>query len=674
MSVTISTPEQGEGAIRRSVLAQDNLSRFPAPHVETLYDVLQYSVTKRPNHSALGYRTLEKMIQEEKEVTKIIDGVETKQKKTWNYFQLSPYTYVSYTEMSTKVHTIGNGLSHLGLKPKSKIEIFAPTSAEWMYMAYGAFTQNITIVTAYDTLGEEGLLHSMNETGAEAVFTSSDLLPVVLSILPKCTTKPIVIYTGEAKKEVLEKVSELATVYTVNELVAIGEANPKEPVKPVSEDLACIMYTSGSTGNPKGVMLEHSNLVAAIAGVNTYLGHHFRPDDTIMAYLPLAHVLEFLVESLALFLGMTLGYGSPRTLTDASVRNCQGDIKEFKPSIMTGVPQVWESIRKGVVGNVSKASPTAQAMFQHALSTKSWLMKRHLPTGWIDRLVFSKVKEQVGGRLRFGLSGGAPLALETQEFLSSALAPILGGYGMTESCGMACIMSPEYFGYGHVGLPVPCTEIKLVDVPEANYLSTNQPKPQGEVWVRGPSICRGYYKQEKLTKETITEDGWLRTGDVGEWNEDGTLSVIDRIKNLVKLSNGEYIALEKLESVYKTVMGVSNVCVYGDSLRPKPVALVVPVESQLRKLAKTQELEVANASFEDLCQNEQVRKLVLDQLLAQAKKAQLKPAELICNVYLCHEEWTSTNGLMTAAQKLKRHEINKTYKQALDDMNAAQKA
>jgi long-chain acyl-CoA synthetase len=167
-----------------------------------------------------------------------------------------------------------------------------------------------------------------------------------------------------------------------------------------------------------------------VAGVYTLLGHHLRPDDRIQAYLPLAHVLEFLVESLALFLGITLGYGNPRTLTDASVRNCQGDIKEFKPTIMTGVPQVWESIRKGVVANVAKASPTAQAMFQHALSTKSWLMKRNLPSAWLDKLVFNKVKEQVGGRLRFGLSGGAPLALETQDFLSSALAPILGGYGM----------------------------------------------------------------------------------------------------------------------------------------------------------------------------------------------------------------------------------------------------
>ncbi|KAF7724466.1 long-chain fatty acid-CoA ligase [Apophysomyces ossiformis] len=238
---------------------------------------------------------------------------------------------------------------------------------------------------------------------------------------------------------------------------------------------------------------------------------------------------------------------------------------------------------------------------------------------------------------------------------------------------MCAIMTPEQFSIGPVGGPVPCCEIKLVDVPEANYLSTNEPKPQGEIWVRGSSIASGYWKRDDLTKETITEDGWLRTGDVGEWNEDGTLSVIDRIKNLVKLSHGEYIALEKLESVYKTALGVANVCVYGDSLRPRPVALVVPVEGKLRKMAQELGLN-SEGALEELCANEAIRKEYLNQLLAQAKSAQLKPAEIVCDVHLCEEDWTSENGMLTAAQKLKRHDINKKYKEQLDKMNAAQKA
>lgn len=205
-------------------------------------------------------------------------------------------------------------------------------------------------------------------------------------------------------------------------------------------------------------------------------------------------------------------------------------------------------------------------------------------------------------------------------------------------------MTPENFTCGSVGGPVPCCEIKLVDVPDANYLSTNQPKPQGEIWVRGSSVtAKGYFKQEALSKETLTEDGWLRTGDVGEWNSDGTLSVIDRIKNLVKLSNGEYIALEKLESVYKTALGVSNICVYGDSLAPRPVAIVMPVKETLKQLAKDQQGVPEGLSFEELCQNKTIKKAFLSELQKQAKSANLKPAEIVHDVYLTHEEWSSEN-------------------------------
>lgn len=248
--------------------------------------------------------------------------------------------------------------------------------------------------------------------------------------------------------------------------------------------------------------------------------------------------------------------------------------------------------------------------------------------------------------------------------LLMCLFPILSPY-LHVSFSMCSIMTPEQFGYGHVGAPVPCVEIKLVDVPDAGYLSTN-PTPQGEVWVRGTSVTKGYWKRDDLTKETVTEDGWLMTGDIAQWNPNGTLSIIDRKKNLVKLSNGEYIALEKLESLYKSCLYVNNICVYADSLRPRPVALVVPVEASVRKLAT--ELDVASKDLEDICNDDKVKKAVLKSLLATGKEASLKPAEMLFDIHLCHEEWTIESGLLTAAQKLKRQDINKKFKEQLDTM------
>ncbi|KAI8078679.1 uncharacterized protein BX664DRAFT_342473 [Halteromyces radiatus] len=672
-TVEVGPPQPNGGRIRRSILAPDAVVRVPDTNVHTLYDVLQNSVKKYGDRKAFGSRRLEKMVEEEKEVTKFINGVETKEKKTWKYFQLSPYEYITYKEVSDRAHAIGNGFAALGLDPKAKVEIFSGTNMNWLLTAHGLFTQNMTIVTAYETLGEDGLLHSMNEAEVQAIYTTSDLLPVVSRVASKCPSLKYVVYSGDINTELASSIksAQIQDVVTLDELMETGKKFPREPRKPEPEDLCCIMYTSGSTGNPKGVCISHKNIVSAIAGVNILLGRVVSTSDSMMAYLPLAHVLEFTVENACVFWGVTLGYASVRTLTDASVRNCKGDIKEFRPTLMTGVPAVWESIRKGILNKINSASPSAQKIFNKAYSTKSWLFERGMPSKILDTVVFSKIREQVGGRLRFALSGGAPISLETQKFLSVCICPILGGFGMTESCGMSTVMAPDQFGYGHVGAPVPCCEIKLVDVPDANYYSTNFPKPQGEVWVRGPSITSGYFRQDKLTKETVTEDGWLQTGDIAEWNENGTLSIIDRKKNLVKLSNGEYIALEKLESVYKSCLFVNNLCVYADSLSAKPVALVVPVEASVRKWATDN--NVAEKDWEKLCLEPNVRKAVLSALLAQGKEAGLKPAEMLFDIFLCHEEWTTDSGLLTAAQKIKRQDINKRFKEQLDTMNKSQK-
>ncbi|BGP69218.1 long-chain fatty acid-CoA ligase [Rhodotorula toruloides] len=269
--------------------------------------------------------------------------------------------------------------------------------------------------------------------------------------------------------------------------------------------------------------------------------------------------------------------------------------------------------------------------------------------GFADKVVYEAVRQGTGGKLKHAMSGGAPISRETQEFLDIALVLIIQGYGMTESTAMCCILPSEMHQSSTVGVPVPSCEIKLVDVQEAGYKATNDP-PQGEIWIRGPSVTKGYYKQDKLTKESWTEDGWFMTGDVGQWNKDGTLSVIDRKKNLVKLAGGEYIALERLESLYSSCEYVARIMIHATSHASKPMAVIFPHEHNLLNLASS--LGVSG-DLGTLVHDQSIRDNVLKSLTGVGKKAGLKPLKTV----------VSANEELMAAQKLNRKVIEKYKKE-----------
>ena len=248
-----------------------------------------------------------------------------------------------------------------------------------------------------------------------------------------------------------------------------------------------------------------------------------------------------------------MGYGNPKTLSDQSVKNCKGDIREFKPTILLGVPAVWENVKKGIVAKVESGSPIVRNLFWGALAAKSFLMANGLPgSGILDAVVFKKVKEATGGCMKVCMNGGGTVSKDTQRFISMAICPMISGYGLTETTAMGALTDPlEWTDEALGGLPA-SVEAKLVDYPEAGYFSTNTPQ-QGEIWLRGPSVLSEYFENEKETKESITEDGWFKTGDIGEWDSNGHLKIIDRKKNLVKTQNGEYIALEKVSHISNVI-------------------------------------------------------------------------------------------------------------------------
>jgi len=366
------------------------------------------------------------------------------------------------------------------------------------------------------------------------------------------------------------------------------------------------------------------------------------PGDGLLTYLPLAHILEYVFENASILWGSTMGYSNPKTLSDTSVRNCKGDIREFRPSVMVGVPAVWETVKKGIIAKVNEGSPVVQKLFWGALWAKSALMSAGLPgSGALDAIVFKKIKEATGGRLKLCMNGGGPVSKETQRFISMAICPMIIGYGLTETTANGTLQNPNEWTAESIGAMPAAVEAKLVDFPDAGYFATNKPNPQGEIWLRGPTVMSGYYQNDKETAEAMTEDGWFKTGDIGEWDKNGHLKIIDRKKNLVKTQNGEYIALEKLESIYRSAHVVANICVYADDSKSRPVAIIVPAEPALKKLAAS--IGVQGNTIEELVHNKKLQNAVLKELQNAGRAGGLSGIEIIEGVVMSDEEWTPQN-------------------------------
>ena len=513
-------------------------------------------------------------------------------------------------------------------------------------MSHGAASQSIPIVTAYDSLGEEGLRHSLIQTGSIGIFLDPNLIPTFVNCIKDAKAIKYVIYntTPEPKQGDIDKIKSANAdlkVLSIDELRKLGEKNMVDPVPPSPDDIATIMYTSGSTGAPKGVLIKHKSVVASMAGVQSCVGAYLGPSDALLTYLPQSHIFEYMFENICLFWGGTMGYGSPKTLSDTSVRNCKGDIREFQPTVLIGVPAVWESVKKGIMTKVSGSSIVVRNMFWGAMSLKSMFLSTGIPgTAILDAVVFKKLKEATGGRLRIAMNGGGPISEDTVRFISYAIAPMISGYGLTETCAMSALQDPTEWNPRSLGTIPGCIEIKLVDFPDAGYYAKNNP-PQGEIWIRGAAVTDGYLDNEAETKEAYTSDGWFKTGDVGEFDRNGHVRIIDRKKNLVKTLNGEYIALEKLESVYRTAPVVGNICVYAAQDKAKPIAIVQPIEAALEKLAGS--VGVKHESLHEMVKEKKLRDAVVKELQKAGRDGGLGGIEIIDAVVLIDDEWTPQN-------------------------------
>lgn len=379
-------------------------------------------------------------------------------------------------------------------------------------------------------------------------------------------------------------------------------------------------------------------IAPVVTGLWTNVEECVSDKESVLAYLPLAHIFEMALENLVLFIGGTLGYGNPRTLSDISVKNCAGDMRELRPTVMVGVPQVWETIKKGVMAKLNTSSFLLQMLFWGAFNYKNFMSMNKLPgANILDPVVFSKVRDLSGGRLRFIMNGASSIADDTKHFLSLVLAPMLTGYGLTETCANGALGCPLEFSPNAVG-PVPASiEVKLVAIPDIGY-ETDSGTPQGEILIRGMPALSGYYDNPEETAKAVTPDGWFKTGDIGEFDANGHLKVIDRIKNLVKMQGGEYIALEKLEAVYRGAHTVANVMVVADMSQSRPIAVIMPNEKVL-----AEEAEKLHVDKHNMYQDKKVNSVVLNDLQTTGRRGGLKGMEIVAGVVITEEEWTPVN-------------------------------
>lgn len=411
-------------------------------------------------------------------------------------------------------------------------------------------------------------------------------------------------------------------------------------------------------------MLTHGNFVAALSASYGNLGGS--PDDASISYLPLAHIFGRVCDMICLCIGGRLGYftGDMNTLVE--------DIQELKPTIFATVPRLLNRIYGKIVASTINAPGATGALARRGIAVK--LANLEAGNGFThafwDRLIFNKVKKALGGNVRVMVTGSAPIGKDVMQFLRVALCcDIREGYGATETCAASTIHYPNENKAGHIGGPFTCNEIKLVDVPEMNYLSTD-PLPRGEICIRGPNVFQGYYKDEEKTREAIDDDKWFHTGDIGLINERGSIVIIDRKKNIFKLAQGEYIAPEKIENVYAKESVVGQIYLHGDSLQSALVAIIVPDPETLEAVvaAKLPHLAAKKLSYAELCKEPEVNALVLAAITKVGKKAELRGFEQAKAIYLESEPFAVENDLLTPTFKVKRPQAKKHYEAKINEL------
>lgn len=653
-------PERGWGPIHRACDGQEPVlgvcDETSGEIVTTSYENFQLTRRKFGNRPFLGYRPV------------AADGA------------AEDYVWSTYEQVGKRADNFGSGLLDLDLCPAKKDEevknrgmlgFYSKNRAEWVIAEQGCFTQAIVTVPMYDTLGADSVAYVINQCSLKTVLCSAETVSNVLECKQLCPSLECLIQMEPVSEDLRKKASDLGIkAYSLEEVEKAGAAKPVRHHRPTAEDIFTFCYTSGTTGEPKGTLLAHGDLISVAGAGRSRPTLRMKETDVHLSYLPLPHIFERLIQFNCVAGGSAIGFYQGETLKILE------DLTALRPTVFPSVPRLLNRIHDRLRAGVEEAGGLKKVLFDRAYAAK----KAGLASGTVthpvwDRLVFSKIKARVGlDRVRVMITGSAPISDHVLDFLRIVFGcVVLEGYGLSETTAGGTITMEDDMKAGTVGAPIAANEIRLQDVPDMGYFRTDQVHStgkgsipchgRGEICMRGRNVFKGYYKMPEKTAEAIDSEGWFHSGDIGLWTPDGRLKIIDRKKNIFKLAQGEYVAPEKLENLNVQSKFVMQNFVYGDSLKTQLVAIIVVDPDASAQWAKSKGVQKSHA---DVCKEEEFKRAVMADLQKLGTKAHLAGFEFVKAIHLEAEQWQPGGEVLTPTFKLQRNKAQQKYQAIID--------
>ncbi|MDH7553575.1 MAG: long-chain fatty acid--CoA ligase [Spirochaetota bacterium] len=563
----------------------------------------------------------------------------------------------SWEDYYKRAAYVGLALHDMGLKKGDRVSLLSENRLEWLYTDMGVLGAGGCIVPIYPTLIDEEVEYIVSHSESKFLVVENNLQ------LQKglYTAKR---YPGLQKIIVIDMngVGANPLVMSFAELLEKGkklyDANPgkfKELADAVTpDDLATIVYTSGTTGVPKGAMITHQNIMAVVMALHKIEPHYAYDTDQTVPFLPLSHVFERIAGHFyGMYVGITASYAE-------SLDTILQDIQEKRPTVVLAVPRVLEKVYQRIISQVQEQSPFKQKVFywgQKVGNKISTLREQKKKPGLLLKLkykiayaiIFKKLQNALGGRVRWMTASGAPTAREIILFFNSAGIMVIEGYGMTECCAPATMSNIADYRIGTVGRPLPGVDIKIAD--------------DGEILIKGDNVFKGYWKMPEETKESFTPDGYFMSGDIGVFDDAGFLMITDRKKDLIITSGGKNVAPQKIENLIKSDPLFTQAIVIGDK-RKYLTALVNISQEQAEHVAR--EKGISFTSFNDLLENEQFQKVVEEHIEKCNQK--LARYETVKKVGIIRNEFSKETGELTATLKVKRKIVQEKYKSIIDSL------